>query len=133
MNANMETVRSLLKGSGEINRMREEIYTTIKIIFGFITPEEIKKAKREKVRFTLAVARGIIGLEFNSMVFGLFMGTEELGSTAGRKYLPIPLKHVEDVHSLLPGVLNKMCEHFPELEKRMEPLFRVAGASTVVH
>lgn len=134
MNTRMETVQALLVGSERINQMKAEIVSVIRMIFGFIPKEEIKEFGNDRKIFSFGtglwifkvfIRKGELTAEFCSAESPMERISHrcEVGWEDSR----IPLTLVEVVHSCLPEFLSGMCKHFPELENRLAPLFKVSG------
>ncbi|MDP3800524.1 MAG: hypothetical protein Q8Q90_03850 [bacterium] len=134
MNASMETVQALLIGSDRINQMKTEIVSVIRMIFGFISKEEIEEFGGDRKIFSFGtglwmfkvfIKKGELIAEFCSSESPMRPISQrcEVGLEDSR----ISLALVEVVHSCLPDFLSNMCRCFPELENRLAPLFKAAG------
>lgn len=117
-------VGELLAGSARINQMKHEINALIKMIIGFLTPEE-RRIFGQKSVFNFESNGFCWNVWGNFNYISVAVGPKESGDysyyTVWEKN-NIPPQHTQAIHNGLPVFLEKMLGTFPGLRERLAPV-----------
>lgn len=137
---NKELVSSLIKGSREIDRMKQEIKLVVNLICGLVTAEQLRAAGFSFGELTISSTWGTWKLSGSwnkpgAGVLAMFHSSDAncrtafgfaSGSSNGDN---MPLHNVLNVHRSLPTFVSEMVKTFPHLEERIQPLLDAAENS----
>lgn len=130
-----EVRTAIVKGSVELNRMRQEIADVVSTLLSLLTPGQVAAASRWH--------NGLIQFSDGTRVWhvgrdGRETGTDRLVAACwiecSRPFhssFPhyLALKNVQRVYDALPVFEQGMLDTFPHLEQELEPLARAAAAA----
>ena len=135
-------VRQLLTGSAEIDRLKREVESVVRMVLGFVDHNTLKEMRfKEEIfnsyRYTWRIfvwnSTGIpwdanlkLDAECSSLINGDHM---ELVYQSMHGYGLISLRDIQAVHEGLPIFIEGMAKTFPGLMKRWQPLLDAAVAT----
>ncbi len=140
-----ETVRQLIIGSAEIDRMKREVEAVVRMVIGFVDHDTLKRMRFKEDAFSSSECEWrLCSWDINGMSLWdakLELGVEcwlisgdhheikKLAYQSKSGHGTFSLKNAQAIHEGLPVFIEGVAKTFPDLTKRWQPLLDAAVAA----
>src|SRR3989344_4570212 len=121
----MDQIQEMLVGSRVLNRMKEEIDTTVSFVLGMLSKKDMSRFRFNDVvcEFTTSTLRWEVTKNkrvFSVNVWDAKIVDRQIFNDWGANQ--IPMGYIQLVYEDLPQLLTHLVELFPSLNERFSPL-----------
>ena len=125
----MDQIQEMLVGSRVLNRMKEEIDTTVSFVLGMVSKKDMSRFRFNDVvcEFTTSTLRWEVTKNkrvFSVNVWDAKIVDRQIFNDWGANQ--IPMGYIQLVYEDLPQLLTHLVELFPSLNERFSPLLKAS-------